>query len=333
MSKTTQRPTVMVLGTGGTLASLGEHNTSATYQSAEISVDTLVQDIPNIEQIATVKTEQIAQVNSEHMTIAIWIKLAKRLDELAQDTSIDGFVITHGTDTMEETAYFVNLVVNTNKPIVFTGAMRPANAISADGVRNLYNAIVLAASPKAAGKGALITLNDSIHQSRDVTKLNTKTLDSFRSPELGLLGYIDYSNVYFYRDTMCRHTLHSEFDIKQIKYLPQVHIIYGYVDNDACFVDAAVEHGSKGIISAGVGLGHQSKATEQALIHARKQGVIVVRCSRAKNGIIAREPDMDDRNDLVVSYMLSAQKARILLAVTLTKTNNTAEIQRIFTEY
>lgn len=324
---------IKILGTGGTLASVASSPLSSDYDSAAIKVEDLLKDIPGVDKLANLSSEQVVQINSENMTESVWLKLAKRVQHWVDDDSVDGIVITHGTDTMEETAYFLNLVINTKKPIVLTGAMRPANAVSADGLKNLYNAIVLAAHPESFAKGVLVTLNDVIHHARDVTKTNVSTVDAFESPELGILGYVHDDTIHYYREEAQCHTYASEFSIQNLVDLPKVHIIYGYVGSTAAMVKACVADKAKGIISAGVGRGYQSEEVSKALIQAREQGVIIVRCSRVRNGIIPREADLDDKYDYVISNMLNPQKARILLTLALSKYQDTQSIQDIFERY
>ncbi len=326
-------PKIKILGTGGTLASVASSRLNSDYDSAAIGVDALLKDLPELKNIATLDSEQVVQINSENMTESIWIKLAKRVQECADDDSVDGIVITHGTDTMEETAYFLNLVIHTLKPIVLTGAMRPVNAVSADGLKNLYNAVVLAANLESTNKGVLVTLNDVIHHARDVTKINVSTVDAFESPELGILGYISDNSIHYYRQVTKRHTHQTEFCIKDISKLSKVHIVYGYVGNNAAMVNACVADGAEGIISAGVGRGYQPIETSEALIAARQKGVMIVRCSRVRNGITPREENLDDKYDYVVSTMLNPQKARILLALALLRTRDSKTIQKMFQDY
>ncbi len=327
-------PKIAVLATGGTLASVADSRTHEHYSSASLPIEGLIGSVPELTQLAEIHCEQIAQVFSHEMTYDVWLKLAKRAYELLEKEGFDGVVVTHGTDTMEETAYFINLIVNTDKPIIFTGAMRPANSLSSDGLRNLYNAVALAVSPEARGKGVLLTLNDMIHYARDVTKANVYTPDSFRAPELGILGYAQGTRPYFYRCPLTRHTIHSEFDIRRLSEpLPKVDIIYSYIGNNRSVVDAAVNSGAVGLISAGLGQGHQTPEVWQALIEARQRNVIVVRGSRVENGVVTRNSEMDDKHDFVASNNLNPQKARILLMLALTRTQDTREIQRIFNQY
>ncbi len=327
------KPTIAILGTGGTLASIASSRIDSEYDSAAISIGDLVDDLPELQEIANIEHEQVAQIDSRNMTETVWLKLARRVQAVVDQESVDGVVITHGTDTMEETAYFLNLVIQTQKPIVLTGAMRPYNAVSADGLKNLYNAVVLAANVKARNHGVMMALNDVIHQARDVTKMNVNTLDAFQSLELGILGYIHDSDVYFYRQTIMKHTANSEFSINDINELPKVHIIYGHVGTNYPLVDACIADGAKGIISAGVGNGYQSERTTQRLIAAQQQGISIVRCSRVKNGIVSMQDDVEHQPGFVISNMLNPQKARLLLAIALTQTNDAKVLQRIFNEY
>jgi L-asparaginase type II len=263
-----------------------------------------------------------------------WLVLAKRVNVLLARADVDGIVITHGTDTLEETAYFLDLVVKSRKPVVLVGAMRPSTALSADGPINLYNAVLLAASAEAVGKGVLVALNDQIHAARDVTKTNTSTLDSFKTTELGLLGYIQGSKPFFYRTSSRKHTLDAEFDISKIDSLPQVDIIYGYANMGPVALDAFVAAGAKGIVHAGVGDGSLASRVTPALKSARQKGVLIVRASRVGQGIVARNGEAnDDELDFVVADTLNAQKARILLMLALTKTANAKDIQHMFYTY
>jgi L-asparaginase type II len=268
------------------------------------------------------------------MTNDNWLKLAKRVNDLLQQPDVDGIVVTHGTDTLEETAYFLNLVTKSDKPVVIVGAMRPSTALSADGPINLYNAVLIAGSKEAVGKGVLVCLNDQINAARDVTKTNTSTADTFKSPELGVLGYIQGDRVAFYRSPARKHTLDSEFDISAVQKIPNVEIAYGFENVSRTTVDALAAAGVDGIVYAGVGDGNPSELTEQALADARAKGILIVRSARVGNGIVARNNEVnDDKRDFVVSDNLNPQKARILLTVALTKTKDTKEIQRMFYEY
>ncbi|MEY2615514.1 MAG: hypothetical protein QOH78_1287 [Verrucomicrobiota bacterium] len=328
-------PTVVILATGGTIAGSGATSTTTVgYKAATVPVQALIDAVPELKKIANVRGEQVFQIASQNMTNDYWLKLAKRVNDLLQQPEVSGIVVTHGTDTLEETAYFLNLVSKSEKPVVIVGAMRPSTALSADGPINLYNAVLIAGSKEAVGKGVLVCLNDQINAARDVTKTNTSTADTFKSPELGILGYIQGNRVAFYRLPARKHTLNSEFDISGVDKLPNVEIAYGFANVSRTAVDAFAASGVDGIVYAGVGDGNPSQLTEQALADARAKGILIVRSARVGNGIIARNNEVnDDQRDFVVSDTLNPQKARILLTVALTKTKDTKELQRIFYEY
>jgi L-asparaginase type II len=326
---------VTILATGGTIAGTGASSTTTVgYTAATVGVQRLIQAVPELAKVANVSGEQVFQIASENMSNEHWLILAKRVNALLAQPNVDGIVITHGTDTMEETAYFLDLVVKSRKPVVLVGAMRPSTAISADGPINLYNAVLLAASPEAVGKGVLVAMNDQIQAAREVTKVNTSTLDAFRTPELGMLGYIQGSKAYFYRQVVRKHTVDTEFDISKLTVLPQVDIVYGYANMGPVAVDAFMAAGAKGIVHAGVGDGSLAAKVVPALKAARAKGAVVVRASRVGQGILARNGEAnDDELDFVVADTLNAQKARILLMLALTKTSDTKEIQRMFYTY
>ncbi len=326
---------VTILATGGTIAGTGATSTTTVgYTAATVGVQNLIKAVPELAKVANVTGEQVFQIASENMSNEHWLTLAKRVNTLLAQANVDGIVITHGTDTLEETAYFLNLVVKSRKPVVLVGAMRPSTALSADGPINLYNSVLLAASPDAIGKGVLVAMNDQIQGARDVTKTNTSTLDSFRTPELGMLGYIQGSRPFFYRQSTRRHTVDTEFDVAALQSLPQVDIVYGYANVGPVAVDAFVAAGAKGIIHAGVGDGSLAAKVLPSLKSARQKGVLVVRASRVGQGILARNGEAnDDELDFVVADTLNAQKARILLMLALTKTSNSKDIQRMFYTY
>lgn len=328
-------PNVVIVATGGTIAGSGSSSTTTVgYKAATVPVQALIEAVPELKKVATVRGEQLFQIASQNMTNDHWLKLARRVNELLQQADVDGIVITHGTDTLEETAYFLNLVTKSTKPVVIVGAMRPSTALSADGPINLYNACLLAASRDAVGKGVLVCLNDQINAARDVTKTNTSTADTFKSPELGCLGYIEGNRVAFYRLPARKHTANSEFDLDGVDKLPVVEIAYGFANVSRTTVDALAASGVDGIVYAGVGDGNPSELTEQALADARAKGILIVRSARVGNGIVARNNEVDDdKRDFIVSDTLNPQKARILLTVALTKTRDAKEIQRIFYEY
>lgn len=332
------RPVVWVLATGGTISGRGASSTNlAEYKSGALLGEELVRGVPEIAQVADVKVEQIANVSSSDLTIGNWIAIANRINAiLSADAGVAGVVVTHGTSTLEETAYFLNLTVKSDRPVVLVGAMRPATAISADGPLNLLNAVRTAVSPDARGKGVLVVLNDEINSARDVTKTNTDRVETFRAPELGLLGYVDDDRVAFYRASTRRHTQRSEFDVSRLQELPTVDIIYSYVEPNTTMIQALVAGGVRGIVFAGTGAGTLSTAEREALkpiaaLPAASRPV-VVRSSRTGNGrVIAR--DTYDAAGMIAADTLNPQKARILLMLALTKTRDVKEIARMFAEY
>jgi L-asparaginase/glutamin-(asparagin-)ase len=331
----TKLPNVAILATGGTIAGTGATSTTTVgYTAATVGVQALIQAVPEMTKIANVSGEQVFQIASENMGNEHWLALAKRVNTLLAQSNVDGIVITHGTDTLEETAYFLNLVVKSKKPVVLVGSMRPSTAMSADGPANLYNAVLLAGSPDAAGRGVLVALNDQINGARDVTKTNTTSLDTFKTPELGVLGAIVGGKPFFYRASTRKHTVETEFDVMNLSALPQVEIAYAHANVGPVAIEALVAAGAKGLVHAGVGDGSLPAKVRPALSGARKKGVIVVRSSRVGQGIVARNGEAnDDELDFVAGDNLSPQKARILLMLALTRTTNTRDIQKMFYTY
>ncbi len=323
-------PKIAILALGGTIASLVETRTNEFYAKASLPIAELVATLPELQQVAELQFEQFSQVLSQYLTTDVWLALAARVQSLL-DSDISGVVITHGTYTMEETAYFLNLVVKSDKPVVFTGAMYPSNALGADGLRNLYNAVVLAASPNTKNKGVVLTLNDEIYSARGAGKKQGNTMRGVSKESF--LGYVQGSTAYFYSQPQRKHTTHSEFSIQHLSHLPSVQVVYGHIGSNEKLVDALTNIGVAGIISAGMGKGYQSLETTLALANARKHGVMVVRCARSGGLIVSRDPHLDDEYDFIAGDNLSPQKACILLALALTQTTDTMQIQRIFNTY
>lgn len=331
-------PLVWVLSTGGTISGQGATSTSlAEYKSGALLGEQLVAGVPEIKRVASVKVEQIVNVSSTDITIANWLTIANRINAIfTDDPKVAGVVVTHGTNTLEETAYFLNLTVKSDRPVILVGSMRPASAISADGPLNLLNAIRTAISPDARGKGVLAVLNDEINGARDVTKTNTYRVETFRAPELGLLGYVDADKVSFYRSSTKRHTVRSEFDVSQLKELPKVDIVYSYVQPSLAMAKALVADGVRGLVFAGTGAGSLSTSERDALtpflgvpLNARP---VLVRSNRTGNGrVVAQE--QYDKMGMIPADTLNPQKARILLMLALTKTHDLKEIKRMFDEY
>jgi L-asparaginase len=337
-SQAAKRPLVYVLSMGGTIAGRGATTTSGSdYERGAVPGEELVARIPELRQLADLRVEQIVNVYGNDLTIENWLTLAKRINALyASDPNVAGVVVTHGTNTLEETAYFLNLTVKSDRPVVLVGSMRPASAISADGPLNLLNAIRTAVSPESRGKGVLAVLNDEINGARDVTKTNTYRVETFRAPELGLLGYVDADKVTFYRSSTKRHTLRSEFDVSQLKELPKVDIVYSYIQPSLAVARALVADGVRGIVFAGTGAGLMSTAERDALTPFLGGPVetrpVLVRSNRTGNGrVIAQE--QYDKMGMIPADTLNPQKARILLMLALTKTHDLNEIRRMFEEY
>jgi L-asparaginase len=328
------RPTVTILATGGTIAGAQPKPGEAGYKAGSFSVESLISAVPGMEKVAVVKGEQIASIGSQDMNDAVWIKLARRVNELQKDPTVDGIVITHGTDTLEETGYFLTLVTQGDKPVVLVGSMRPATAISADGPMNLYNGTAVAVDPAARGRGALIVLNDDIHYAREATKTNTTSLQTFASPNRGRAGIVLFGKPTFYSPPLPRHGSGSAFAGNVPDTLPKVFIVYAHANVGPEFVDAAVAAGAKGIVLAGVGDGNATDPLIQALSAAAKKGVVVVRSSRVGSGTVARNVELDDdKLGFVAALELNPSKARVLLQQALTKTKDVAQIQKYFDEY
>ncbi|WP_285419997.1 asparaginase [Pseudomonas sp. efr-133-TYG-5] len=326
---------VVVLATGGTIAGAGASAAnSATYQAAKVGVEQLIAGIPELSKLANVRGEQVMQIASESITNDNLLQLGRRVSELADSQDVDGIVITHGTDTLEETAYFLNLVEKTDKPIIVVGSMRPGTAMSADGMLNLYNAVAVASSKEARGKGVLVTMNDEIQSGRDVSKMINIKTEAFKSA-WGPLGMVVEGKSYWFRLPAKRHTMDSEFDIKNIKSLPDVEIAYSYGNVSDTAYKALAQSGAKAIIHAGTGNGSVSSRVVPALQALRKDGVQIIRSSHVNAGgfVLRNAEQPDDKYDWVVAHDLNPQKARILAMVALTKTNDSKELQRMFWEY
>jgi glutamin-(asparagin-)ase len=327
-------PNVVLLATGGTIAGAGASAAnSATYSAAKVPVDQLITAVPELAAVANVRGEQVFQVASESLTNDNLLTLARRVSALVKLPNVDGIVITHGTDTLEETAYFLTLTVHTDKPIVVVGSMRPSTALSADGPLNLLDAVSVAASKDARGKGVLVTMNDEIQSGRDVSKTITIVTGAFRS-QWGALGMIVEGKSYWFRDTAKRHTMQSEFNIDDITTLPPVEIALGYEGVSPVAIDALGGSGIKALIHAGTGNGSVADRIVPHLQKLRSDGIVVIRAARVPQGFVLRNAEQpDDKYDWVVAHDLLPQKARILAMVALTKTSDTKELQRIFWTY
>ncbi len=323
-----EKGTVVILATGGTIAGSGEKGKETGYKSGELSVDDLVEAVPELAEVANIEAIQVCNVNSDDITSEIWIELANMINEMAKNDNIAGFVITHGTDTMEETAYFLDMTVKTDKPVVLTGSMRPATAISADGPMNLYQAVCVAASEESKGKGVLVTFSDRIFSAREVKKISTYSVMAVSAGETGSIGIIRDNNVMFYEEPAKKHTLATEFDVSKESKLPNAQILYFEVDADPGILEYAAAH-SDGLVIAGAGAGEFS---EEFIDVINKLEIPVVISSRIDDGIITQDAVLCENT--VAANDLPAQKAVILLRLALmNKTTSQEELIRIFNTY
>ena len=331
-------PVVWVLATGGTISGGGSSATSLTnYEVGALSGDDLVAALPALADYADVRVEQVANIGSPNITFDVWLRLANRIDALfSADQDVAGVVVTHGTNTLEETAYFLNLTVRHDRPVVLVGAQRPATAISADGPLNLLGAVRTAAAPAARGKGVLVVMNDEINAARDVTKTSTYRLETFNSRTLGFLGYVDADAVTFYREPTKRHTADAEFDLAGITKFPAVDIVYSYVAPNPVLIRALIDDGVDGIVLAGTGAGIVSTVELEALAQVQSlppaSRPVLVRSNRTGSGRVVPLGRYDEL-DMIAADTLNPQKARILLMLALTRTRDRAEIRRMFNEY
>ena len=327
-------PNVVVLATGGTIAGAAATDVQAGYTSGQVGVEQLLAAVPQARSLAVLSGEQISNIGSQDMNDEVWIALATRINELLAQPDVAGVVITHGTDTIEETAYFLNLVVKSEKPVVLTAAMRPSTALSADGPLNFYNAVAVAAHPDAAGRGVLVVVNDWIHGASSLTKASTTAVQTFLSPMSGLIGTVAYGEVEWYRGPVGKHTASSEFSVSQGTVLPRVDIIMAHENMDGALIDAAAAAGARGLVIAGVGNGNMTAAALDALAAQAERGIVAVRSSRVVTGQVGRNVEVDDDElGFVASLGLNPQKSRVLLRLALLTTTDPDTIQRYFDEY
>jgi L-asparaginase len=324
-------PTVAVLSTGGTIASR-QDPVKGGYVPA-LSADDLIAAVPAIKKVAQIHTQQISNISSSDMTPRIWLQLSARINELLSQPAITGVVVTHGTNTLEETAYFLDLTVTSLKAVVVVGAQRPASDPDADGPRNLLDAIRVATSREAAGKGVLVVMNGQINAARDVTKTNTSQVETFRSLEFGALGVVDVEAVRFYRSPLRRQTLTADSRTA----LRRVEIVTSYAGADGRVIRSLVRDGDvDGIVVTGLGLGGVPEAMLDAIQEARAKGIPVVVGTRVPTGrVFPLSATKGSALSLkaigcVLADNLSPQKARILLMLALTQTRDSEALQRYF---
>ncbi|MDR3411282.1 MAG: asparaginase [Formivibrio sp.] len=328
------RAHIVVLATGGTIAGAGaDAANSATYQAAKVPVDKLIAGIPELAKVADVTGEQVFQIASESFTNDNLMTLGRRISALVKDSKVDGIVVTHGTDTLEETAFFLNLVIHSDKPIVVVGSMRPGTAISADGALNLLDAVSVAANPQARGRGVMVVMNDQIDSARDVSKtINIKT-NAFVS-QWGALGMIVEGKSYWFRKIDKKNTLTSDFDIDRLKELAPVEIAYSYGNVSKTAYEAFAATGAKAIVHAGTGNGSVADRMVPVLRNLQDKGVQIIRASRVWGGFVLRNAEQpDDKYGWVVAHDLTPQKARILAAVAIASGYDAAALQKAYWEY
>jgi L-asparaginase len=330
-----RKPRIKILATGGTIAGAALKPTDPGYTSGAVGVDVLINAVPQLKEIADVTGEQIASIGSQDMNDEIWLKLAKRVNELLASPDVDGIAITHGTDTLEETSYFLHLVTKSDKPVVLTGSMRPSTAMSADGPLNIYNCVAIAADPTARGRGVLVIIDDDIHSAHDVIKRHSTDVATFTSGEAGLVGVTLFGKNTWYRTPVQVHTTKSEFSVARDQTtLPRVDIIYAHANMSPDLITAAAKNGAKGIVIAGVGDGNMTALAFNELKKVAGQGVVAVRSSRTNGGIIRRNIELnDDEAGTVASMELNPAKARVLLQQALLKTTDPKKVQDYFNRY
>jgi L-asparaginase len=328
------KPRIVIVATGGTIAGAAESTTAAGYKSGAVAVDVLIAAVPQMKKFADVTGVQVSSVGSQDMNDELWVKLAGEVNALLQKPEVDGVAITHGTDTMEETAYFLNLVVKSDKPVVLTGSMRPSTSLSADGPLNIYNAVGVASDRRAKGRGVLVVANDDIHGARAITKRHTTDVETFASPEVGLVGACLFDDREFSRTPARAHTTATPFRVSAGQTLPRVDVIYAHAGMSPDLIDAAVANGAKGLVIAGVGDGNMTTPALEAVTRAIGRGVAVVRSTRVGDGIVRRNIEVDDdKLGTIASKELNPAKARVLLKLALTQTSDPRKIQELFDQY
>ncbi len=321
------KPKIVILATGGTIAGVGEAGKTAGYKPGSLTAEELLAAVPQLADVAEIEAIQVCNVNSDDMTAEVWLTLAHTINELAEDPEVKGFVITHGTDTMEETAYFLNLTVRTDKPVVLTGSMRPSTSISADGPMNLYESVCVAASEEAVGQGVLIVFSDRIYAARSVTKTSTYSVMAISAGETGDIGIVRDGTIFLYESPSRRHTVRSEFDVSGLETLPKVAILYFAVDADPELLKYAAEH-SDGLVIAGAGAGEFSEKWIEII---NELTIPVVISSRIDDGVITKDNLLC--KNTVAANNLSPQKAAILLRLVLTSEAHQERLEEIFLQY
>jgi L-asparaginase len=328
---------VALILTGGTIDSVGADRLDlAWYIEAgkRLEQGELLGRVPELRDIAAIEEVPFRRLPSHALVDRDWLELLATIHSILHEDRADGVVVTHGTNTLEETAYFLNLTLKTDKPVVLVGSMRPASAMSADGYLNLVNAVKVAVDAESRGRGCLVVMNDTIFSARDVTKNSTYRVNAFQSRDVGSLGFADADGkvVYYHRPTR-RHTVDAEFDVRGMTGLPRVDIVMSYVGADGAMIEAAVSAGARALVSAATGAGRPTPAEDAALDKAyREKGTLICFCSRVASGRVVRSPGLA-RRGIIAGDNLPPWKARVLLSLALTKTSNPDDIQRMFDTY
>jgi L-asparaginase len=329
-------PRIAVIGTGGTISSLGNGSLDVLDYpdfGQKLTSEALLDKFPETKLVAEAVPVNYKQVGSTALGPEDWLELRRIIHKMAKDDpGIAGFVIPHGTATLEETGFFLNLTLATKQPVVMVGAQRPASALGTDAGTNLVNALQVAGSPEARGIGVLAVLNNEIHPARDVVKTSTYRVQTFRSLDFGALGHVDGDGVHFYRAPLKTHMPDTEFAACDFTVLPRVDIVLSYAGADAALVEAAIAAGAKGVVNAGFAPGSPTPVQQDALNAAAKAGVVIVQCSRAASGRVAPRRRLRETG-IVAGEDFSPQKARILLMLMLTMTSDIAAIQTAFAAY
>lgn len=322
---------VHVLGTGGTIAGAQPDPGHYGYIAAAYGIDWLLNAVPGLDRLARLSGEQVVNIGSQDMDDGTWLTLARCVNAALAAPDIDAALITHGTDTLEETGYFLDLVAAGDKPVVMVGSMRPATAISPDGPANIYNGVAVAADPGAIGRGALVVLNDEIHYARNAVKTGTSNPSAFSSMSRGLAGITSAGRVEWFDATPSPGRRALRFEVGALASLPRVDILHAHSNMSVDLIDASLAGGARGIVVAGVGAGNMSARAVERLSRAAAAGVVVVRSSRVVSAMVLRNHELDDdRLGFVAAGDLNAPKSRVLLALALTQTSDPRRIQQLF---
>ena len=328
---------VKLIGTGGRISLQGSGRLDFTeygYSGRHLTIEQMLARVPGVERFARVEPEQFENVASPEIGPPHWLELARRVNRIfREEPAVAGVAITHGTATLEETAYFLHLTVKSDRPVALTGSLRPPTALDTDADPNLLDCILTAASPDARGKGVLVVLNNEVQGAREVTKTNTYRLEAFQTPHLGFLGYADADHrVVFYRAPTRKHTHQTEFDVDTLDALPRVGIAYAYAGADGLVGRALIQAGVDGIVAAGTGSGNGPRDFQLALEEAVAQGIPVVQASHVGSGRVVMVRRRRETG-LIVADNLTPKKARILLMCALTVTRSHPRIQEMFEVY